>query len=98
MEAKNAYQQKIEARIDEWNAEMDKLRARAERLEAEGRIEAQRRLLDIQARRDAAEAKLADLKKTGDAAWRDLTEGVDRAVQELGDAVKKAASKFSGSV
>ena len=96
MSDKEAYQKMIEAQIDEWKAEMDKFRARAEKYEAEGRIEAESRLEELKARREAAEAKLAELKQTGDAAWNDLKRGLDRAVQDLGDAMKNAASKFSG--
>ena len=98
MDEKKAYEQKIEAQIDEWRAEMEKLGARARKMEAEGRIEAESRIEDLKAKQAAAEAKLEELRKAGSAAWSDLKGGIDRAVQELGDAVKNAASKFSGGV
>lgn len=95
MNEKEAYQQKIEAQIDEWKAEMDKLDARAKKLEAEGRIAAESRIQDFKARQEAARAKLEALRRAGDAAWKDVKEGLDRAVSELGDALRDAASKFS---
>ncbi|MCF8051699.1 MAG: coiled coil domain-containing protein [Desulfobacterales bacterium] len=95
MNEKEAYRQKIEAQIDEWKAEMDKLNARAKKLDAEGRIEAESRIQDLKARQEAARAKLDELRRAGDAAWKDVKEGLDRAVSELGDAVRDAASKFS---
>jgi len=95
MNEKEAYQQKIEARIAEWNAEMDKLRAQAKRLEAEGRIEAESRLQDLTIKKEAAEVKLAELRNAGGDAWQELKSGIDRAVRELDESVKRAASKFS---
>jgi hypothetical protein len=74
---------------------MEKLRARAKKLEAEGRIEAEARLQDLNARKAAVEARLAELRSAGEAAWKDVKGGLDRAVAELGDAVRSAASKFS---
>jgi len=95
MSEKEAYQQKIEARIAEWNAEMDKLRAQAKGLAAEGRIEAESRLQDLTIKKEAAEAKLAELRNAGGDAWQELKSGIDRAVRELDESVKRAASKFS---
>jgi hypothetical protein len=95
MNEKEAYQQKIEARIAEWNAEMDKLRAQAKKLAAEGRIEAESRLQDLTIKKEAAEAKLAELRNAGGDAWQELKSGIDRAVRELDESVKRAASKFS---
>jgi len=95
MSEKEAYQQKIEARIAEWNAEMDKLRAQAKGLAAEGRIEAESRLQDLTIKKEAAEAKLAELRNAGGDAWQELKSGIDRAVRELDESVKRAVSKFS---
>jgi hypothetical protein len=95
MNEKEAYQQKIEARIAEWNAEMDKLRAQAKKLAAEGRIEAESRLQDLTIKKEAAEAKLAELRNAGGDAWQELKSGIDRAVRELDESVKRAVSKFS---
>ncbi len=97
MNEKEAYRQKIEAQIDEWKAEMDKLDARAKKLEAEGRIEAESLIQDLKARQEAARAKLEELRSAGDAAWKDIKEGLDRAVSELGDAVRAASAKFSAT-
>lgn len=95
MNEKEAYQRKIEARIAEWNAEMDKLRAQARRLAAEGRIEAESRLQELTIKKKAAEAKLSELRNAGGDAWQELKSGIDRAVRELDESVKRAASNFS---
>jgi hypothetical protein len=92
---KEAYRKKMEAQIDEWRAEWEVLRARAKKLEADGRMEAETWLQDLNRKKALAEARLAEFRKAGDAAWSDLRGGLDRAIAELGEAVRSAASKFS---
>ena len=41
MENKDAYIQKLSARLDEWNAEIDKLRAKADKAESNRKFAAE---------------------------------------------------------
>jgi chromosome segregation ATPase len=93
-EKRDAYVQKLKARMDEWNAEIDKIEAKADQAEAESRIEYQKQLENLRARRKEVEDKMAELQQAGDGAWEDLKAGIESARDALGNALKSAASRF----
>ncbi len=94
MADKDAYVKKMHAKLDEWNAEIDKLKAKADQAEAESRIEYQKQIEDLQDKRREAERKMSQVKKAGEGAWEDLKSGVQDAWDAMDEAVKSARSKF----
>ena len=58
MDDKKAFEKKQRARLDEWAAEIDKLKARAERADAEARIKINEELKNAEAMRKKSEDKL----------------------------------------
>jgi uncharacterized coiled-coil DUF342 family protein len=91
---KDLYVQKLHAKLDEWNAAIDKLKAKADRAEAESRVEYQNQIKYLQQRRREAEKKMAELQGAGKGAWKDLKAGVQLAWDAMEEAVKSARSKF----
>ena len=94
MADKDAYVKKMHAKLDEWNAEIDKLKAKADQAEAESRIEYQNQIEDLQDKRTEAKKKLSQVKEAGEGAWEDLKSGVQDAWDAMDKAVKSARSKF----
>jgi len=93
-EKRDAYVQKLKAKMDEWNAEIDKIEAKADQAEAESKIEYEKQLEDLRAKRKDVEDKMAELQQAGDGAWEDLKAGIESAWDSLGNALKSAASRF----
>ena len=91
---KNAYEEKYRAKLDEWNAEIDKLAARARQANADARIEYQQQIEKLRGYRNDAEKRLVELRKSGDEAWKDFRKGADRARDEMEQALKKALARF----
>jgi len=94
MSMKEVYQQKLEAQLAEWNVAIDKLKAKADKAEAEAQIEYYKQIEDMRVKQEAARDKLTELKEAGEDAWEDLKAGLDSAWNSLGDAVKSATSRF----
>jgi uncharacterized coiled-coil DUF342 family protein len=94
MTTKDEYVQKLHAKLDEWSAEIDKLKAKADKAEAESRIEYQNQIQYLQQRRRAAEEKVEELRSAGEGAWEDLKAGVQLAWDAMDEAFKSARSKF----
>lgn len=94
MSDKNAYEQKLEAKLDEWSAEIDRLVARSKQADADAQIELERELDDARSKRDAARKKLGELKNAGDDAWEDLKNGIEGAWSSLETSLKAARSRF----
>ena len=93
-EEKNPYEEKYRAKLDEWNAEIDKLAARARQANADARIEYQEQIDNLRRHRDEAEKRLRALRESGDSAWKDLKKGADEAWDEMEKAFKKALTRF----
>lgn len=94
MSMKEIYEQKLQAQLDEWNAEIEKLNAKADGAKADTQLEYRKKMEELRAMQEAAAYKLAELKNSGDDAWEDLKAGMDNAWDSLGNAVKSAASRF----
>jgi hypothetical protein len=94
MSMKDAYEQKLQAQLDEWSAEIEKLKAKADNAEADTQLEYYKQIEKIRSMQESASNKLVELKDAGDDAWEDLKAGLDSAWDSLGSAVKSAASRF----
>jgi hypothetical protein len=94
MGSKEAYREKLEAQMREWSAKIDLLKARADQVEAEAKIEYRNRIEDIRQRKEALQGKLKELQNASDAAWKDIKEGTEKAAADLKDALQSALAKF----
>jgi hypothetical protein len=94
MHKKDVYIQKLHAKIDEWNADIDKLAAKANQLEADSKIELQKQIENVKRKRNEIKRKIAESSNAGEDAWKDLKAGIDLAYEAMNEAVKSAASRF----
>lgn len=94
METKEAYRQKIEAQLKEWDAKVEELKARAERKKAESHIAFNRQMEELTQKRDRLKAKLVELEKAGEGAWRSLKEGINNAVEGAKESLKSAFDRM----
>jgi len=91
---RKAYEEKLDAQMEEWNAQIALLKAKADKAKAEAKIEYYKTIEDLQHRQNEARAKLHELKAAGDGAWEDLKTGAEKAWDEVKAAFHSAASKF----
>ena len=94
MSMKEAYEKKLQAHLDEWSAEINKLKAKADAAEADAQLEYYKEIEALEAKQKEANKKLDELKKSGDDAWEDLKAGMDNAWDSLSRSVKSAVSRF----
>jgi multidrug resistance efflux pump len=91
---RKAYEEKLDAQFEEWNAQITLLKARADKAKAEAKIEYYKTIETLQQKKDGARAKLDELKTAGDEAWDDLKTGAEKAWDEVKTAFHSAAAKF----
>lgn len=94
MPDKDAYVQKMHAKLDEWNADIDKLKAKAENAKAESRLEYQKEIETLEQKRNEVEEKLAEVSRSSEGAWEDLKSGIQSAWDSMEEAFKSARSRF----
>ena len=94
MENREEYQGKMETQLSEWGAEIDKLKARADKAAADTRQGYYDQIEALRAKQASMQAKLQELKTSSDDAWGDLKEGLDHSWNQVKDSFNKAAARF----
>lgn len=91
---KKAYEEKINARLDETRAELAKLRAQADAKKADAKIALHRTIADLERERDSLAKKADEIKSASGEAWKDLKAGVSDAADRMRRSLEDARSKF----
>jgi DNA repair ATPase RecN len=81
---------RLKKRIDEWNHEIEGLEQRVDTLKSDLKTRYQGRLDELKAKRGDAEAKLEELRASGEDAW----EKVQKEAEHAWLAFKEAVSTF----
>ena len=91
---RKAYEERLDAQLKEWSAEIALFKAKAEKAKAEVRIEYYKTIETLQGKQDAARKKLQELRSAGDDAWEDLKTGAENVWAEVKTAFNSAATRF----
>lgn len=97
MNKKDEYIEMLHDKIDEWNADIDKLTAKANQIEADSRIEYLKQIDALKQKQSEIDMKLAEMKRSGEEAWGDIKTGMDLVWDSMNEAVKSAVSRFKSS-
>ena len=83
MGLKEAYQEKIEAQLQDWNARINELKAKAANAKADAKIDMYNRIDILRAKLEAAQAKLQELKQRGAEKWDEIRLALDKDMDYL---------------
>jgi chromosome segregation ATPase len=88
------YEEDIETKLRDLDQEISALEAKAPAEGTELRKQFQQQMAELDQKRDVARRKFDKFKASSQQAWRDMKPGVDKAINDLEDAYKQAASDF----
>jgi len=91
---RKAYEEKLDAQLKEWNAQIALLKAKAENAKADSKIDYYKTIEALEDKQNKAKAKLQELKTSGDEAWEAVKAGAEKVWAEVKTAYHDAASKF----
>jgi chromosome segregation ATPase len=94
MASREAYQKKLEAQLNEWDAKLKQLGAKAQKATADARISYENDIESLKSKRAAARKALSELGERSDSAWEDMKEGMEKAWDEMSKAIDKIALRF----
>jgi DNA repair exonuclease SbcCD ATPase subunit len=94
-ETKEAHIKKFSAKLEQAQARLDLLKARAREADADTRLRINKEIDDIKERRADLERRMDELKSAGGDAWDDVKAGLDEGWQALSRALDQATSRFS---
>jgi len=83
MNEKELYQQKIEAKLDEWKADLNKLKAQAEAASADMTLSFKKQMNSLADKIEQGEDKLDELADKADDAWDDFREDLESAWEKI---------------
>jgi predicted nucleic acid-binding Zn-ribbon protein len=94
MSEKELYQQKKQAQLDEWKAEVDKLKAKASGASADTQMELNKQIEALEGKIEEGQTKLAEIADASEDAWESIKDGVESAWDSMKSAFSDAAAKF----
>ena len=86
---KNDYIEKLEAKLAQSGAEIEKLKAKAAEAKVEARMEYQRQIDKLSVKQTAAEKKLEAIREASIENWEKLKRGMDDALTTLQEEFKR---------
>jgi hypothetical protein len=94
MDEKELYRQKAQAQLDEWKADVAKLKAKASGAKADTQIAINKQVGALERRLEDAQAKLTELAGASEEAWHSVKTGAESAWGSLKSAVRDSTSRF----
>jgi chromosome segregation ATPase len=91
---KKAYIQKMQAKLDEWEADLDKMKAKLSGATADNKIKLNQHINNLESQCSQMKQQLEKLQQSGEAAWHDIQKGCEASWDKLSNAFKDAANKF----
>jgi hypothetical protein len=89
MEDRQAHVGKMETRLKKWGAKLDELVAKADGAGADAKVDTLKRIDDLKAKHQVAQARLDELRTTSGEKWETVKTGVERAWNDLEAAFEK---------
>ena len=94
MSSRDEYVRKMQAKLEEWNSDIDTLAAKAGEVSGDLKTEYNEQIAALKVKQAAAREKIEEMQKSGESAWKDLKAGIDLAWTAIGEAVDSAKSRF----
>jgi chromosome segregation ATPase len=94
MEAKQAFQKKTEAQLEKLTAQINELKAKADKSQADAKVKYYEQIETLSAKQAAVQSQLQTLTSSSGQAWEEIKTGVENAVSDLQTAFSRAVSQF----
>lgn len=94
MGKREEYIDKLAAQLKEWNAQIDVLKERANKENAETKAKVQARIEELKKEKDQIASNLDALRAESSEAWQAMAEGITNAGKQLKEAFAKALDQF----
>ena len=91
METRNQYIERLSARLHEWDAQIDVLKARAETAKEDARLSFKQQIIKLREDRERAADLLKELHEAGEQNWMTIRQRVDDLISDVKDIFRKAA-------
>lgn len=94
MNDKELYAQKYQAQLDEWKADISKLKAKAMGAKADAQLDMNKLVADLEEKVNVASSKLAELSASSEEAWDHVKKNVETTWDALKVSVTDAVANL----
>lgn len=94
MSSRDQYLQQFKSKLDEWNAEIDKLEKNARDAQTDAKARYEKQVAELREMHDDAQKRFAEMQAASTEAWEAMAKGAEKAWQAWADAFDEARSKF----
>ncbi len=94
IDTKKAYLEKMQGKLKEWQADIDKLKAKATQAKADLKIELANAISEAEKRCHDLEGKMQEIDQAEENTWEKLKGGVQSAWDQVEGTFKNLADKF----
>ncbi len=95
MSTRDEYVHKLQGKLEEWNAEIDVLSAKAGKVTADVSKELHQQIDSLKYKQSDARRKIEEIRHAGEGALADMKSGVELALSALGEAADSARTRFT---
>lgn len=92
---KEAYEKKMEAQIEEMQADIAKLKAKSKEVGADSEIEYNKMMDELEAKTKAVKEKMGEFKNSAADGWESAKDTLDKAANDIGTGLSAAKERFS---
>ncbi len=94
MNDRELYHQKKQAQLDEWKADIQRLRAKASGDSADAQLRLNREIDKLEGRIGEGKTKLAEIANASEDTWESIKDGVESVWDSIKSAFSDVAAKF----
>lgn len=94
MNKKEAYEQKIQAQLDEWDSKILELKVQAVKTTADVQININNQIRELRSKKETLNEKLNELKEASEDSWEDLKAGIEEGVEILMTTIDSIISRY----
>jgi outer membrane murein-binding lipoprotein Lpp len=91
------FREQTVSRLAEYKIKIDQLQEKMEKMAGDVKAKAEPQLAALRQKQDEVSEKFKEMSSSSTDMWEQLKSGIDVAMEELGNAFKKAAAEFSKS-
>jgi hypothetical protein len=94
METRREYIEKLAARLLDWDARIDELKAKSEAAGADLRLTYKKKITELRDLRERVSAELSRLHEAGDPGWQEIKKTAETLVEQAGRLLKDVEKAF----
>jgi predicted nuclease with TOPRIM domain len=91
---RKVYIEKMKAKMDEWDADLEKLQATTQSAQADMKVQYEEQMARLRQQQDEAREMLSKMTEASEAAWEDMRKGMEAAWTATNQAFIDAFSRF----